>query len=174
MTEKSDILRKMDNTKLIDIVKNYQRYGYAQSLRDEALQLLKERGIDEETLKLTGNLSDRRYESVEDIFRSFNRSSKTSFIFYGLFIASLLLSPIFPHEGHSTPTLVSLFSILCFIGSLIFIGISLLRYSDFYKALGKHLGAGPYLQFIISGVLTYFVAYFYFKKEMKEEMKMMN
>ena len=42
--EDIDILKKFDNAKLIDIVKNHQRYGYDDELRDSAICLLEERG----------------------------------------------------------------------------------------------------------------------------------
>ena len=42
--EDFDILNKFDNDKLIDVVKNYKRYGYDDEIRDYAINLLKERG----------------------------------------------------------------------------------------------------------------------------------
>ena len=41
--EDFDILNKFDNDKLIDVVKNYKRYGYDDELRDYAINLLGER-----------------------------------------------------------------------------------------------------------------------------------
>ena len=38
--EDIDILNKFDNDKLIDVVKNYKRYGYDDELRDYAINLL--------------------------------------------------------------------------------------------------------------------------------------
>ena len=42
--EDFDILNKFDNDKLIDIVKNYKRYGYNDALRNYVINLLEERG----------------------------------------------------------------------------------------------------------------------------------
>ena len=42
--EDSDILKRFDNDKLIDVVKNYKRYGYDDEIRDYAIRLLEERG----------------------------------------------------------------------------------------------------------------------------------
>ena len=39
--EDFDILNKFDNDKLIDVVKNYKRYGYDDELRDYAINLLR-------------------------------------------------------------------------------------------------------------------------------------
>ena len=41
--EDFDILNKFDNDKLIDIVKNYKRYGYNDALRNYVINLLGER-----------------------------------------------------------------------------------------------------------------------------------
>ena len=38
--EDSDILKRFDNDKLIDVVKNYKRYGYDDEIRDYAIRLL--------------------------------------------------------------------------------------------------------------------------------------
>ena len=40
--EDFDILNKFDNDKLIDIVKNYKRYGYNDALRNYVINLLEE------------------------------------------------------------------------------------------------------------------------------------
>ena len=39
--EDLDILKRFDNDKLIDIVKNYKRYGYDDEIRDYAINLFK-------------------------------------------------------------------------------------------------------------------------------------
>ena len=46
--EDFDIINKFDNDKLIDVVKNYKRYGYDDELRDYAINLLGERYGDTE------------------------------------------------------------------------------------------------------------------------------
>ena len=40
--EDFDILNKFDNDKLIDIVKNYKRYGYNDALRNYVINLLED------------------------------------------------------------------------------------------------------------------------------------
>ena len=57
--EDIDILKKFDNAKLIDIVKNHQRYGYDDELRDSAICLLEERGWSREELQLFGYLTNQ-------------------------------------------------------------------------------------------------------------------
>lgn len=54
--EDFDILNKFDNDKLIDIVKNYKRYGYNDALRNYVINLLEERGWSREDLQRFGYL----------------------------------------------------------------------------------------------------------------------
>ena len=58
--EDIDILKKFANAKLIDIVKNHQRYGYDDELRDSAICLLEERGWSREDLQQFGYLTNLR------------------------------------------------------------------------------------------------------------------
>ena len=58
--EDIDILKKFDNAKLIDIVKNHQRYGYDDELRDSDICLLEERGWSREELQQFGYLTNQR------------------------------------------------------------------------------------------------------------------
>ena len=59
MTNIFEKLNKYDNQKLTDIVKNYKQYNYDIEIRNTAIEILRERGISEEDLKLSGN-----YENV--------------------------------------------------------------------------------------------------------------
>ena len=57
-----EILNKFDNDKLIDVVKNYKRYGYDDELRDYAINLLGERGWSREDLQQFGYLTNYDYD----------------------------------------------------------------------------------------------------------------
>lgn len=63
--EDFDILNKFDNDKLIDVVKNYKRYGYDDELRDYAINLLGERGWNREDLQQFGYLTNHDYDEAE-------------------------------------------------------------------------------------------------------------
>jgi len=172
MSDKFELIKKMDSSKLIDIVKNYKRYGYEERLKDSALQILKDRGIDEETLRLTGNLSDYKFESVNEIYKSFIKSSKIAFLFYGLiFLFTFTLTSI---TSYSFLIILTIVYFICLISCLTFIVKSLICYHDFSKAVGKHLGSGTFIAYVLLGIFFYFFMYFYYKKEMKEDMKMIN
>ena len=62
--EDSDILKRFDNDKLIDVVKNYKRYGYDDEIRDYAIRLLEERGWSVDDLKTFGYWENSDYEEA--------------------------------------------------------------------------------------------------------------
>ena len=64
--------------------------------------------------------------------------------------------------------------ILSFILFAVFLIKSLIDHSDFYKTIGKDLGAGDYFIYLVMGLPFYLFMYFYYRNEMKEEMKMIN
>ena len=67
--EDFDILNKFDNDKLIDIVKNYKRYGYNDALRNYVINLLEERDWSREDLQrfgyLTNNITMKQKNSTK-------------------------------------------------------------------------------------------------------------
>ena len=76
--EDFDILNKFDNDKLIDIVKNYKRYGYNDALRNYVINLLGERGWSREDLQQFGYLTNNNYDEVQSIQKKFiNRNLYT-------------------------------------------------------------------------------------------------
>lgn len=73
--EDFDILNKFDNDKLIDVVKNYKRYGYDDELRDYAINLLGERGWNREDLQQFGYLTNHDYDEAEKQYKAYKRNS---------------------------------------------------------------------------------------------------
>ena len=73
--EDSDILKRFDNDKLIDVVKNYKRYGYDDEIRDYAINLLKERGWSVEDLKTFGYWENSDYEEALIQYKAYCRNS---------------------------------------------------------------------------------------------------
>ena len=72
--EDFDILNKFDNDKLIDVVKNYKRYGYDDELRDYAINLLGERGWNREDLQQFGYLTNHDYDEAEKQYKAYKLS----------------------------------------------------------------------------------------------------
>ena len=167
-------LKNMPTSKLIDVVKNAKQYGYDETIISEAMNLLKERGISEEELRLQGNLSNHKYETTKDISKSYIKNSRIAF---GIYILTLVLYVYrFSLETNSS----SLFWFLVFtnigltILYIIFLILSLLNHSNFYKSLDKELGIGDELVYVVLGMPFYFIVYFYYKAQMKEELQRIN
>ena len=64
MDNRIEKLKSMQTNLLIDVVKNYKQHGYPVELRNEALQILDERGIKIDQLELTGKLKNVVYDEA--------------------------------------------------------------------------------------------------------------
>ena len=80
--ERLNKIKNLDNPKLIDVVKNYQRYNYPVEFRDEALKILRQRGIHENALKISGNLENIKYDEARNIYHKINLYNNLAFIAY--------------------------------------------------------------------------------------------
>ena len=135
------ILNKFDNDKLIDIVKNYKRYGYNDALRNYVINLLEERGWSREDLQRFGYLTNNNYDEAEKQYKAYKRNSLIG-------ICTLVFS-----GG------------ILIIVYLIFLIMAYRNVARFYKALGRN--EDETALFNALGVL----AYFHLKEKMKEELK---
>ena len=139
--EDFEILNKFDNDKLIDVVKNYKRYGYDDELRDYAINLLGERGWSREDLQQFGYLTNYDYDEAEKQYKAYNRNSLIgicTFVFSGGILAVVYL---------------------------IFLILAYRNVAKFYNALGRNQDETALFNAL--GVL----AYFHLKGRMKEELK---
>lgn len=139
--EEFDVLNRFDNDKLIDVVKNYKRYGYDDELRDYAINLLGERGWSREDLQHFGYLTNHDYDEAEKQYKAYCRNSLIG-------ICTLVLSG----------------GVLAIV-SLIFLILAYRNVTKFYKTLGRN--EDETALFSVLGVLTYF----HLKGRMKEELK---
>src|SRR6185503_7360433 len=112
MDDKKESFRKFSNSRLIDIVRNARQFGYDDNIRNSALEVLKERGISQEDLQLTGNLTNDKFDSVEYLYKSYNTNSRIAFIIYGVL---LLLNLIKLFRPVDFVALFSLPSLILFI-----------------------------------------------------------
>ena len=137
-----DTLNKFDDEKLIDVVKNYKRYGYDDELRDYAIKLLEERGWSVEDLKMFGYLENPNYEEALIQYKAYCRNS---LIAVCVLVLSLgMLAPIY----------------------LILVFMAYQNVSKFYQALGRKEEA------VFSFDLFWHILLFpYQKNKMKEVLK---
>lgn len=170
MTDITEKLNKLDNNKLIDVVKNYRQYGYNDELRAKAISILNERGITKEQLQLTGNFENKTYDFAQELFRSFIRNSKYAFIFYVLLLVTNILVPIIFSNSESLGVFVLVLNWGSLIGYLIFLIKSFINQNQFYKATNQVYGTEGVLLYLFLGMPFYFFMYFYFRNQMKEKM----
>jgi hypothetical protein len=172
VTEITEKLIVLNDTKLIDVVKNYRQYGYDESIRNSALTILKSRGIDEDYLKLTGNFSNHNYDRALDIASSYSNNSKTAFLLY---LSVFVMSYFTFIAGEFSESFGWIFLILTFSTFILFnvyFMKSMFNHVQFYKSVGKELGVGDIIIYLFIGLPLYFFLHFYYKKQMKEEIKL--
>src|SRR5436190_11944500 len=78
----------------MDVVKNYHQYGYDDSLRNAAIDILRGRGITQEDLKLLGNFENQQFNSALEIAKSFSSNSNFAFLFFTIFLIAKFLTPL--------------------------------------------------------------------------------
>jgi hypothetical protein len=172
MTDINSKLESFHNEKLIDIVKNYQQYGYDDDLRNITIGILEKRGIDKEQLKLSGNFENHSYESAKRIHKSFNLNSKITFILYGIVLISNILVSIFNQNSEILASIILIINWIALISYFVFLIKSFINQNEFYKAIGKENNSNSILIYIFLGLPFYIFTYFYFRNQMNDEMKM--
>ena len=164
-----EYFRKFSDNRLIEIVRNARQFGYDDNIKRNALDVLKERGISQEDLKLTGNLTNDKFDSVEYLYKSYSLNSNIAFIFYGVL---LLLNGVRLYWLADSGALPGLLSWILFVAFLVFFIMSFFNHLNFYRSIGKEMGAGDQLMYYFIGMPFYIFMHFFYKSQMKEEMKM--
>lgn len=170
--EIKDRLERLDSNKLIDVVKNYRQYGYNDEIRNYALTLLEQRGITKTDLQLTGNFENAKYDYVNHVFNSFKRNSKLAFVFYVVLFSARFILPQLLKRSEGVTTLILVAFILSFVAYFIFLLLSFLDQSKFYKLVGDDYGTDGALVYLIVGMPFYVFMYFVFQRQMDERLKL--
>lgn len=167
-------LKALEDNKLIDIVKNYRQYNYSEAFRNQAIELLKERGIDEEFLALTGNLENTTYTHAQNIYNQFKRNSKLAFILYSLMLISYFIIYGLILERGTAQLWMVILNWGLFLTYLNYMVRSMMNQINFYKVIKKPYSAGNMALYVIIGVPFYFMMYFYYRNQMKEHMQLIS
>lgn len=138
----TDALNRMDNDKLLDVVKNYRQYDYDEETRDVAVSILAERGWSSEELKMFGYLDNWNYDEAERQYNAYRRNSKIGF--------AILIFSI----GTLTPVY------------LVFVYLAFINQQKFYKALGREDESSMNVDMFWNVML-----YFYLRNKMREQLK---
>jgi len=171
MTDKHERLLKLDNDKLIDVVKNYRQYGFDDQVRETAINILSDRGITKEQLQITGSFENKTYDYANDIFASFLMNSKIAFVMYLLLFFSRLLIPLLSDDSVGLAWTLLISTILSLILYFVFLTMSFMNQNQFYKAIGQDYGTEGALLYLFLGMPFYMFMYFYFRNQMKDKMK---
>lgn len=166
----TDRLNKLDDNKLIDVVKNYRQYGYDNELRAAAISILNDRGITKEQLQLTGDFENKTYDYAQELFNSFAKNSKIAFILYAILLLTNILVPIIASNSESLGIFTLVVNWGALIGYFVFLIKSFINQNQFYKAINKDYGTEGALLYLLLGMPFYIFMYFYFRNQMKEKM----
>ena len=166
MIDRRKQLEQLTTNQLMDAVKNYRQYGYDDDVRDCAIAILEERGVSEQSLAMSGNLTNDTYDTAVKLYNSFKRNSIIALI-------SLCALPIvtileFVYDSH----LLFVVALLLFCAYFIFFVNSFISKYRFDKTIDKNDELlGTILVYFFIGTVFFFIIYFYYKSQMKEQIK---
>ncbi|WP_420572980.1 LptF/LptG family permease [Kordia sp.] len=175
--QSTDKFNALSDTQLMDVVKNYRQYDYSDGERSLAIELLGDRGITEERLKVLGSFENKQYNRAQEAYERFVKNSKKAIIYY---IPTLIISIILPVLNNNVEMSVWLALSILIVGivvSLLYLYYlikSFFNYQSLYEALDKKLDFGGILAFLLLGMPLYFVAYFYTLRNAKDKIKQLN
>ncbi len=160
-----DKLTQMSNEKLVDVVKNFQRYGYDESVKKEALELLSSRGFNIDDLNLMGQEKTANFEAAKINLRQFNRFSWLAFIFYFL---SVSVSIWFVAIKHYDPVAETVAKLCLYAVYITFMALSIVRLKNYYELSKVDDFSTDILIYVVVGMPLYIFAFFYIRSKLKE------
>jgi lipopolysaccharide export system permease protein len=169
-SENTSELESFENEKLIDIVKNFRQFGLSLNYKQTALKILNSRGISELQLKMTGDLSNQKYENALRLFIDFKEHSKLALVLNILTIILGFGGSVLSNNG--IPVMGKIMSGIAVLTLLFFVVVfqkTTSNQSDFYKLLSIKFLTNSFV-FIILGIPLFFLYRPYFVKKMKEDL----
>ena len=169
-SENTSELESFENEKLIDIVKNFRQFGLSLNYKQTALKILNSRGISEFQLKMTGDLSNQKYENALRLFIDFKEHSKLALVLNILTIILGFGGSVLSNNG--IPVMGKIMSGIAVLTLLFFVVVfqkTTSNQSDFYKLLSIKFLTNSFV-FIILGIPLFFLYRPYFVKKMKEDL----
>ncbi len=170
MNEQHERLLKLDDNKLIDVVKNYRQHGYSEDLRESAIEILTQRGISIEQLHFAGNLENHTFEHAKHLYESFLRNSKITFVMCLILFVSRVAILNLKNVSIGLASTILVLSILSFVLYCIFLIRSFMIQNQFYRSIGQEYGAEGALLYFLLGMPFYIFMYFHFRNQMKNKM----
>lgn len=171
MTDKTEILKKLDNSKLVDVVKNHRQYGYDESVMAAALSELELRGVDTQSLKRVAEVRKREYAKMPMLMTRYLITSTVALVCYFVSVAFSVFSfvlVLYLHFPGKQILLVLVPSLILFLVCRLW---SLILYGKLFDLAGRQdLRDRAWRDWRIS-VLFYVAAYFYFWRDLRRLMR---
>ena len=160
-------LKAMSDEKLMDVCRNGQFYGYSEEITNLAAQLLEDRGIQLSDVAIgTTNRSNQILDAIE-IKKSYAQLSIAALTAYGIMI-SLNFLDSFAEQNPIIYLGIYLLSFLGFVGLLIG---SVVRLTQFFKAIDKPDSTTEVILYLVVGLPLYIIVFFYFHQRMNSLIK---
>jgi lipopolysaccharide export system permease protein len=160
-----------NNDRLFDIIRNFEEQGYKESIRFEAILILKSRGINSDTIRNNDIQLDKLFTKSEKLNSDFKEHANYAITLYIIGIVLILLFFVF--KNNKLPSLESA-SIQLSLISLVLYAIyfikSYLNLNSFYAHIKKKQRK-PNLLLILIGFPLYFLSYFLLKRKMGDDLK---
>tara|TARA_B110000967_G_C18853561_1_gene545901 strand:- start:99 stop:1859 length:1761 start_codon:yes stop_codon:yes gene_type:complete len=164
-------LNTFEDSKLINIVKNFRQYKHSLNYKQTALSVLKTRGISELELKMSGELSNQNYESAAQHYIDFKENSKLGLALNLLMIFLGLGGAILNNNEFSgTGKLLTVVAILSLLFFMIVYQKTISKQSEFYRLLDIKFFKKSFI-FILLGIALFYFYRIYFIKKMEEDLK---
>jgi len=113
-------LKRLDTLKLIDVVKNYQRYGYEEHIKASAIEILESRGMSIEEINAAGNPAepDAFQRSLEEERRRAKLRIQSWIIYISVPIVNILMH-LLTGNSETTYTVVIVVNIISFVALIV-------------------------------------------------------
>ena len=169
-SENTSKLESFENEKLIDIVKNFRQFGLSLSYKQKALKILNLRDISELELKMSGNLSNQKYENALRLYIDFKEHSKLALVLNTLTILLGFGGLVLSNNGMPVMgKILSGIAVLCLLFFLIVFQKTISNQFNFYKLLSIKFLTNSFV-FIILGIPLFVLYRPFFIKKMKEDL----
>lgn len=159
------------NEKLLDTISDYKTLGHDEGIRFEAITLLKQKGLRNNTLRESGVIIDKKFDTSEKIIKDYREHSKFTITLYSIGVVLLVLFFVF--KNNKLPSVASAsiqLSLASFFLFVIYYIKSILNLFSFYKHINKN-EKHPNLAFLIIGLPLYIFVYPFFNIKIKEDLK---
>lgn len=165
-----EIIKKLDDNKLIAIVKNYRDFNYTVEHKNTAISVLTSRGITRQELKMAGHLNNDFFEEAKTLRNDYVEDSKLALILYSIGLVLILAGRILINNKISiVGNVLFVIGIIAFLIFIFALTKSFSKHTNLYKHLGKNNSINGVL-FALVGLPLYFIFYFIQKKQIKKDL----